>query len=625
MAIDPEDSATAADFRPKWRDSFETYAWVSRTLLNVPGRTAAKRLAACLCGKNIVSMFMPWFLGKLIGAAMLHQAKQARTMFLGIVLTSAATWLFQRYEGRFREVVFGENMGSINLRVNELFLEKSLGQHLRESALLSSSGMEKGRNRALESMNLISTEAVEAVFLLATSYIALWFVSTVAGVVTTGIFLICGLWALYLNGKVAEVCAPLDVLFRRWHRHLAECWEHVERVKANGKEQVEASALATDWEDMLGKDRTFWLWFLSQASLRYLVSSIALFFVLYWTIESAERTGQGIDQIFPLFVWMRAILDNIWRLGNVEHRLGWNSMSINSLKEALTLTPDVVVEPGAKKVDTSQGIEIELDDVGHIYHPSKLKEEASTKKPRVTRPVLNGVSFTIKRGDRVALIGPSGAGKTSIMRLIQRAFDPESGRVLINGVDLRKLDLRSWLEAIGYIPQKTTAIFEGSLRSNLVHGLTVAQQETMTDDFLWSLIERLKIADRMEDGLDTLLGKGGVELSGGEAQRVMVVAALAKCPQFFLIDEATSALDSTTERAVQVVFEEVLTGDVGALIIAHRLSTVRRICNRFIVLRPVNDDGEPQIEAIADSFEELYRISPTFRALVDDQGISIAA
>lgn len=194
----------------------------------------------------------------------------------------------------------------------------------------------------------------------------------------------------------------------------------------------------------------------------------------------------------------------------------------------------------------------------------------------------------------------------------------------MNGINLRQLNLQSWLRCIGYIPQKAS-VFEGTIRFNLTYGLTTEQLANITDDFLWGLLVQLKIADRMEDGLDTLLGKGGIELSGGEAQRVMVAAALAKSPHFFLIDEATSALDSTTERAVQAAIEAALTGDVGALIIAHRLSTVRRICNKFIVLRPANDDGEPQVEAVASSFEELYRISPTFRALADDQGIAITA
>ncbi len=620
-----EESTNPADYRQSWRNTYQVYAWVWRELLNDAGRTTAKRLAVCLCGKNIVAMFVPWFLGKMIGALSVRHWQEARDLFTGIIVTSGITWLFQRHEARFREVIFGENMGSINLRANELFLGKSLGQHLRENALLSSSGMEKGRNRSLESMNLLATEAIEAVFLLLASYVALWCVSSLAGLVSTSIFVVCILWSLYLNGKVAEVCAPLDGLFRRWHRHLMECWEHVERVKTNGYEEAEVASLSTSWNKVISADRKFWLWFLSHTSFRYLLCTIALFLVLDQRIEAVEQTGSGVDQIFPLFIWMRAILDNIWRLGHVEHKLGWNMPSASSLEEGLTLPPEVTNVSNAATVDASRGIELELKDVHHAYHPSKLRSLLpKEKKRRITRPVLKGVSFTVKQGERVALIGASGAGKTSIMRLIQRAFDPETGEVLVNGVDLRQLNLQSWLRCIGYIPQKAS-VFEGTIRFNLTYGLTEEQLANITDDFLWGLLVQLKVADRMEDGLDTLLGKGGIELSGGEAQRVMVAAALAKSPHFFLIDEATSALDSTTERAVQAAIEAALTGDVGALIIAHRLSTVRRICNKFIVLRPANDDGEPQVEAVASSFEELYRISPTFRALADDQGIAIAA
>ncbi|MBI4134569.1 MAG: ATP-binding cassette domain-containing protein [Candidatus Sungbacteria bacterium] len=129
---------------------------------------------------------------------------------------------------------------------------------------------------------------------------------------------------------------------------------------------------------------------------------------------------------------------------------------------------------------------------------------------------------------------------------------------------------------------------------------------------------------RLTEGLETRVGERGIRLSGGEAQRLMIGAAAIKRPPFMLIDEATSSLDSSTERVVQAGLAQVLSSGASALIIAHRLSTVRHLCTKFIVLRPAEEvNGDPsQIEAVGTSFEELFQVSSTFGRLAADQGIT---
>ncbi len=284
------------------------------------------------------------------------------------------------------------------------------------------------------------------------------------------------------------------------------------------------------------------------------------------------------------------------------------------------MEPDVVDVPNAKTVDATNGVKIEFCSVGHQYANS------THDKQRISNPqaVLRDVSFTVEPGEVVALLGRSGAGKSTIMRLLQRGMDPERGSIRINGVDLREVQLHSWLRCLGNIPQQA-AVFDGTIRSNLLYGLEPDQRNNVSDDELWSLMRELKIdfGERLDGGLDTRVGRSGIKLSGGEAQRLMIGAAVAKKPHFMLIDEATSALDSTTERAVQAGLTRALRGNTGALIIAHRLDTIRSICTKFVVLRAVDElnEGESQIEAVANTFEELARISPTFRRLANDQSI----
>jgi ABC-type multidrug transport system fused ATPase/permease subunit len=171
-------------------------------------------------------------------------------------------------------------------------------------------------------------------------------------------------------------------------------------------------------------------------------------------------------------------------------------------------------------------------------------------------------------------------------------------------------------------------IFDGTLRSNILYGLEF-NGERMSDDEIWEMIRpvRADFGSRLEKGLDTEVGENGLKLSGGQAQRVMIAAAVIRKPRLLVLDEATSSLDSTTTREVQEGFKSILKPDVTALIISHNLSTIRPLVDQIIVLRPSDDvpPGASQIEAIARNFEEAYRISPTFRRLADDQDVVIKA
>ncbi|HSD12433.1 MAG TPA: ATP-binding cassette domain-containing protein, partial [Patescibacteria group bacterium] len=193
---------------------------------------------------------------------------------------------------------------------------------------------------------------------------------------------------------------------------------------------------------------------------------------------------------------------------------------------------------------------------------------------------------------------------------------------------LRAVALASWTRLVGYIPQQAQ-VLDGTLRYNLLYGLPEKERGAVTDEELWDVMRKLQIdfGERLTEGLDTVVGRRGIKLSGGQAQRLMIGAAVLKRPRFMIIDEATSSLDSTTEKAVQEGLAKVLPKETSALIITHRLSTVRSLCTKFIVLRTAEAvaDGTPQVEAVAGSFEELYAVSPTFRRLADDQGVHVAS
>ncbi len=199
-----------------------------------------------------------------------------------------------------------------------------------------------------------------------------------------------------------------------------------------------------------------------------------------------------------------------------------------------------------------------------------------------TRPdvaALHDFTLTIAPGETVALVGPSGAGKTTLFQLAERFYDPSGGRVTMDGVDLREADPADIRARIAMVPQETV-IFGASARDNLRYGRWDA-----TDAELWDAAEAANAAEflrRLPDGLDTFLGEGGARLSGGQRQRVTIARALLRDSPILLLDEATSALDAESEQLVQQALERLM-ADRTTLVIAHRLATVRA-ARRIVVM-----------------------------------------
>ncbi len=225
-------------------------------------------------------------------------------------------------------------------------------------------------------------------------------------------------------------------------------------------------------------------------------------------------------------------------------------------QELLAIEPDVVDRPSAIEAPPFRG-DIRFEDVGFGYEPG--------------RPVLRRLSFAVSPGETVALVGPSGAGKTTICSLLPRFYDVEAGRITVDGVDVRDLTRASLRRQIGIVEQ-TVFLFAGSVRQNIGYGRLGAD-----DAAIWAALRRARLdewAAGLPQGLDTEIGERGAKLSGGQKQRLAIARIFLKNPPILILDEATSALDSETERAIQHSLAELADGRT-TLVIAHRLATVR--------------------------------------------------
>ena len=284
-------------------------------------------------------------------------------------------------------------------------------------------------------------------------------------------------------------------------------------------------------------------------------------------------------------------------------------VSFDRVFEVLNLAPGIEERPDARQLRAGSR-SLEFDDV-HFTYPSGEQvslaslEDIAVVDSKTATPVLHGVSFNAAPGDLIALVGQSGAGKTTIANLLPRLYDVTSGAVLIGGVDVREVTLQSLRSRIGMVTQDAH-LFHDTIRANLAYARPEATDQQMLiaigDAQLAGLLESLP------DGLDTVVGDRGHRLSGGEKQRMAIARLLLKEPDIVILDEATAHLDSESEAAVQLALESAL-ADRTSLVIAHRLSTIRR-ANQILVVengRIVESGRHEELLAKGARYADLYR------------------
>ena len=323
------------------------------------------------------------------------------------------------------------------------------------------------------------------------------------------------------------------------------------------------------------------------------------------TVDGAMTLGT----LVALTAYLTRLYGPLTQLSNVNLDVMTALVSFERLFEVLDIVPMIQEDPDA--VDIKRGnASVEFDDVSFTYPSADEVSLASLESVAVLESglrseVLHHVSFRVEPGHMVALVGPSGAGKTTISNLVPRLYDVTGGSVKLSGVDVRHATMASVRDVVGVVTQDPH-LFHDTLRANLMYARPEATEAEVHAALDQAQIGHL-VAD-LPDGLDTVIGERGYRLSGGEKQRVALARLMLKAPDVVVLDEATAHLDSESEAAVQRALRETLSGRTS-LVIAHRLSTVREADELLVIDggRIVERGTHASLLAENGLYAELYR------------------
>ena len=309
-------------------------------------------------------------------------------------------------------------------------------------------------------------------------------------------------------------------------------------------------------------------------------------------IFQASRTSVQLDAFIPVIMALYLSYEPIKKLGSIQNQIKQALASLQRIDDILDA--DEAIKDPSNPITTTISGNIEFKDVCYFYDNNNAKNE----------PAIHNLNLSIKAGEIIALVGPSGAGKTTLAGLLPRFFDPSSGRINLDGVNLKDYSLKHLRESVALVPQKPF-LFNLSVLENIELGHSAYSNKTVTESV--NLANASEFIDLLPEKLDQNLGENGNRLSGGQIQRLAMARAFYKNSPILILDEATSALDSQNEERIHDSMKKLMKGKTTFLI-AHRFSSIK-LATRILVLNSgmvVADGSHDHVYSTCDLYKSLY-------------------
>jgi ATP-binding cassette subfamily B protein len=402
------------------------------------------------------------------------------------------------------------------------------------------------------SINVLFTSLVGIIFVMIYALSVHWLIAPVYFLTVP----VLGIMSSVLSRRIKSIQKMIVAETTALAGSTTESLRNIELVKSLGLGQQEIKRLNSTTEKILNLELkkvryVRGLSFIQGTAVNFLRTSI-MFLMLYLIYTRAITVGQ----FFSLFIYSFFIFGPLQELGNIINIYRETEASLNVYEGILRIPK----EPRpANPVRLQELNTLEFEDVT-FQHQS------------ASSPAVTDISFGVTRGETIAFVGPSGAGKTTLVKLLVGLYRPQAGRIAYNGIASSDIDLDTLRERIGFVTQDTQ-LFSGTIRENLLFVNPIASDEECHDVLRRAACDSLLA--RADHGLDTIIGEGGVKVSGGEKQRLSIARALLRRPRLLVFDEATSSLDSLTEEGIVDTIRDVARqGDAITIMIAHRLSTI---------------------------------------------------
>jgi ABC-type transport system involved in Fe-S cluster assembly fused permease/ATPase subunit len=526
---------------------------------------------ACLFIAKIANVYVPVLYKHAIDA-LGTTAGTAAMLPVGMILAYGLARVLSLAFGELRDAIFAKvaqrSIRSVALNVFQHLHALSLRFHLERQTGGLSRSVERG-TKAIQTLlsfmlfNILPT-LLEILLVCAILWgmFNIWF--ALATFTTVVLYIV---YTLVITEWRTKFRREMNEMDNQANTKAIDSLLNYETVKYFGNEEHEArrydNALSFYEKAAVRSQTSLSLLNIGQAA----IISIGLTVVMYMAARGIMAGTMTIGDFVLVNTYLLQLYQPLNFFGFVYREIKQGLADMEKMFELLEIDREIADAPGARALEVA-GATVAFKGVEFGYDPR--------------RPILKGVSFTVPAGRTVAIVGPSGAGKSTISRLLFRFYDPNAGRILIDGQDISAITQASLRAAIGIVPQDTV-LFNDTIFYNIAYGRPGASVEEVERAARLAHIHDFVL--RLPDGYKTMVGERGLKLSGGEKQRVAIARTILKQPDILLFDEATSALDTHTEREIQANLREVSRGRT-TLVIAHRLSTVID-ADEIIVL----DDG----------------------------------